>query len=192
MTSSTSPIKRFIFDLDGTLFDTKGLVVLAYLRAGVDMPPEAWGQPAQAWLPQIVGKNWKATHRLKTTEYLKLLSKQRPPMLSAASMLRNARGVGITCHILTGASQQSTQLILANQLQTYEYSIIGSGMRVEAKADRLRMLAHPKYMAYIDDDEAACAYIREHVKCNVVHYDPSMTKEELWELSYLPQGAANV
>ena len=39
----------FVWDLDGTLLDSRDAVRRAYLEAGVVMPDDAWGKPWQVW-----------------------------------------------------------------------------------------------------------------------------------------------
>ena len=45
-----------VFDLDGTLADTRDLVRRAYDLVGVHMPEHAWGLPAEAWLAAHNGR----------------------------------------------------------------------------------------------------------------------------------------
>jgi FMN phosphatase YigB (HAD superfamily) len=98
MVSSRSPIKRYVFDLDGTLFDTEHRVRQAYLDAGVDMPDDAWGKPAVAWLPALKGSHWKQYHQRKTELYLRSLRAIPPRRTSAASAMIELALSGVETH----------------------------------------------------------------------------------------------
>jgi hypothetical protein len=56
-----------VFDLDGTLIDTREAVVMAYREAGVEMPSWAWGLPWRQWL------NDQDAHDRKNACYAKML-----------------------------------------------------------------------------------------------------------------------
>jgi hypothetical protein len=72
-----------VFDIDGTLIDTRELVREAYARAGVTQPPETFHQPWEYWLPSLVGGVFAAQriHRRKNFIYTKILDEMPPTVL---------------------------------------------------------------------------------------------------------------
>lgn len=190
-TSARSRVRRYVFDLDGTLFDTKELVKEAYLRAGVRMPEDAWGLPVASWLPQMVGRNWKFFHSEKTAHYIKLLHSYPPVRSSAASAMIELVMSGVECFIVTGASPEAAKALLSG-FQPYHYRLIGTQCDLEQKTMRVKNLGQGVQTVYVDDDEDACHHIAEAVGCRGMVYRYAMTKEEVmepWVQSYSQQDA---
>lgn len=92
-----------VFDLDGTLIDTREAVREAYLAAGVEMPDAAWGKPWHTWLPQLPNLRLspEEIHKIKNANYKHCLREHGRvlPCLQYA--------VQLDAPIITGASVQA-------------------------------------------------------------------------------------
>jgi hypothetical protein len=180
-TSSRSRVRRYVFDLDGTLFETKELVIESYRRAGILMPEDAWGKSVHEWLPQRVGRQWKTIHEWKNTHYIKLLRMNPPARSSAASAMIDLALSGVECYILTGASTEAAKELLSG-FQPYHYSLVGTHCDLEAKTTRVKNLGQPGNTVYVDDDAYACDYFHNIIGTQVVRYNiDTTTKEEVME-----------
>lgn len=179
MTYTGLRIKRYVFDLDDTLFLTKDLVVKAYLRAGVVMPEDAWGKPAYEWLPQIAGRLWMNTHVSKNEIYTRILLASPPERTTAARAMVDLSLGGCETYVLTGASKAATNVLLSG-FQPYHYRLLGTKCSLEEKTFRLRQIGDTRNTVYVDDDHHTCD-VMEEFGCHVVRYTPSMTKEEVME-----------
>lgn len=177
MASSRSPIKRYVFDLDGTLFDTRNLVRQAYLAAGVIMPDDAWGKPAGQWLPELVGfKRWHSVHERKTDIYLHMLRRDPPPRTPAASAMIELALSGVETYVITGASREAA-LTLLSGFQPYHYRLIGANCDRSLKITKIRMLGRAHECVYVDDDLDACIFMASH-GFRVVRYNHGITTKE--------------
>lgn len=193
MASSTLRVKRYVFDLDGTLFDTRERVRQAYLAVGVIMPDDAWGQPATVWLPEMVGwKRWKQIHDRKTEIYLADLRRYPPPRTTAASAMIELALSGCETYVITGATRSAAQALLEG-FQPYHYRLLGVACDRSMKLTKLRMIGRPNACVYVDDDIDACIHMAQH-GYDVVRYNLNMTKEEVlgpWaQSSLLPDVAS--
>lgn len=192
MTSSGSRVKRYFFDLDGTLFDTHALVVEAYRRAGVEMPPEAWGSPAHEWLPGICGsEHWKWVHEKKQVYYERLLRESPPARTTACRAMVELALSGVETYVLTGASRDAA-LSLLKGLQSYHYRLLGTDCDRDRKIRLMRTIGFDNAV-YVDDDPVMCGRLRE-AGVPIVWYRFTMTKEEVmrpWLQSFSPPDVAN-
>ena len=50
----------YLFDLDGTLVNTRLAVKEAYRQVGIEMPDDAWGKPWTEWLNNKFAHDAKA------------------------------------------------------------------------------------------------------------------------------------
>jgi FMN phosphatase YigB (HAD superfamily) len=179
MGSSASPVKGYVFDLDGTLFDTRALVREAYLKAGVVMPDDAWGKPAVEWLPDVTDReHWKWIHEKKTIYYDRLIRESPPARTTACRAMIDLALSGCPTYIITGASREATTALLSG-LQSYHYRVLGCGCNLEVKVFTVQKVG-ARGMVYVDDDAKACEAMRE-IGCETICYDLSMTKEEVLE-----------
>lgn len=141
----------WVFDLDGTLVDTRRAVLDAYGRAGVNMPEDAWGLPWQDWLITPEGRPDFARHALKNAAYPDCVARlaRRLDLLEFA--------VSNRCPILTGASRPAVEAIEACFGVTL--NVRGYSMKVGDKVSWLRGEGDV-YSVYVDDDENARRTIR--------------------------------
>lgn len=148
-----------VFDLDGTLVDTRQAVTQAYRWAGVELPDHAWGRPWQEWLPQLLkyednaedplAQSAEQVHKLKNHYYqytLKLYARALPCL---------ERATHRSLVVLTGASRDAvTTLLKWNRSE--KFAVIYSDLRLDDKIDWLN--ARPPGV-YVDDD----ARVRERL-----------------------------
>ena len=182
--SPTSRVKRYVFDLDGTLFDTEALIRRAYISAGVIMPYDAWGKPAREWLPEVAGDRWASVHMRKNEIYLRLLKESPPERSTAARAMIDLSTRGCETFVLTGASRPATAQLLTG-FQPYHFKLLGVGCSLPEKLHRVRVIGYPHEMVYVDNDDVACDAMAE-IGCHVVRYKLNMMKEEVlqqWEAS---------
>lgn len=177
----TLPIKQYIFDLDGTLFDTRDLVKSAYERAGIIMPQDVWGKPAELWLPQHVGAQWKMVHQRKNGHYVRLVNETELPRTSALSALIELALNGVECYVITAASWECANALLTKYLKQYHYSLLSTGCDIGLRLLRLRKIARNDRTVYVDDDEITCDEVAFALRCHVVRYNLLMSKEEVLE-----------
>lgn len=151
----------WVFDLDGTLVDTRLAVLDAYGRAGVNMPEDAWGLPWQDWLITPEGRPDFAKHALKNAAYPDCVARlaRRLDLLEFA--------VSNRCPILTGASRPAVETIEACFGVTL--NVRGYSMTVTDKVFWLRGVTavgkktledEGPTNVYVDDDTYARGVIR--------------------------------
>lgn len=135
---------KVIYDLDGTLVDTREAVRQAYAVAGVVMPDDAWGKPAQDWLPRVCDDPIVA-HQLKCVAYANALRYhgRQLPLLQELSFHKQ------TVTVITGASRQAVNTL-------YKMGILPSFVKVVAvqqtRRSKVDWLARHGWGTYVDDD----------------------------------------
>lgn len=174
-----------IFDVDGTLVDTKDLVFRCYASAGVEMPDDAWGKPWNDWLIDYFdGDEAKArkAHKTKQATYLSTLDytdlDALPPTNVAMTLhLAELATVGF----LTGAMRAPALKILAGLGFDLANHAFGCGMNVHQKVSTLRLFAQRYRVMYVDDDPDVCTLMRETIpEVHVLHYS-TQTFDQLME-----------
>jgi hypothetical protein len=92
-----------VFDVDGTLVDTREATLAAYEAASPGLfKPEYWGKPSQEWgCPADV-------HERKVAAFARLSAMIKPAW--AMPMFRHAQYVGHHCIFLTGASEDTMDI----------------------------------------------------------------------------------
>lgn len=192
MSSSTLRVRRYFFDLDGTLFDTAELVRRAYAFAGVEMPREAWGLPARAWLIELVGeKHWKWVHEKKQHYYVRLLREHPPVRTTACRAMIELALSGVETYVVTGASREAATLLLGG-LQQYHYRLLATDCTRDRKMEVMQRIGLNDAV-YVDDDPVMCGRAKT-AGATVVWYRFTMTKEEVlepWVRSSSQPDAAN-
>jgi phosphoglycolate phosphatase-like HAD superfamily hydrolase len=148
---------RVVFDLDGTLADTRDLVLRAYESVGIKMPNKAWGAAAEEWLEKYVGKPHVAeTHRMKNVAYRALIAAQGLRELPACHLCRTlSRDDEYEVSILTGASYVAAEAVRA-ALKLRHVPFLGVAMKHE---DKLRILSSGEAGIYFDDDYEAAVSV---------------------------------
>lgn len=149
-----------VFDLDGTLIDTREAVREAYLAAGVEMPDAAWGKPWHEWLLQDrTTEEAVKIHRKKNELYREALRHYGCilPCLSYALQLG--------APIITGASITGVSHVKA-WLDENGYrglNVALSGATYDLKQMWLNTV-HSTRGIYVDDDADARAKLRESTR----------------------------
>lgn len=100
---------RYAFDLDGTLIDSQTAVLNAYLKAGVNPPPNFFVMPWRNWLQ---GQEAERLHALKNKIYVE----QMIPHIKALPLMNLYKSMcgiswGADPVVLTGASSEAVAAI---------------------------------------------------------------------------------
>lgn len=110
-------MRSISFDLDGVLIESKPLVRLAYLRAGVVLDDESWtsvwGLSWAEWLPKLVGGAFEARqlHEAKNRAYARILREAKLPTTTALKYFRELCEEDVTPYIVTCASEVAAGLV---------------------------------------------------------------------------------
>jgi hypothetical protein len=132
-----------VFDLDGTLVDTRAAVEAAYSAVGVRMPSNAWGKPWKEWLKD------EELHRRKNAVYpiaLALYAKRLP--LMEHCLRANAR-------VITGASREAVRGI--KRILEPRLRVVLHGASLAEKIAWLSCFPQPG--VYVDDSAEANARV---------------------------------
>lgn len=129
----------YIFDLDGTLVDTRTAVVEAYREAGIELPEGAWGKPWTNWLKD------KRIHDEKARLYPEMLRQHAEEL----PLYRYAHQH--SCPVITGASREAVRAI---QKLFGSLHVVVTCATHERKVKELqRYLENAEdYIVYVDDD----------------------------------------
>jgi GTP:adenosylcobinamide-phosphate guanylyltransferase len=137
-----------VFDVDGTLVDSKKATIEAYeLAAPGVFQPKFWGLPASAW------GCTQEIHERKIAEFKRMEHLIKPAW--AMPMFYHADMVGHRIILLTGASEM-TMAIHKNKFRAFCGHQCHCGLTTEGKADFMRKLAqdNPKASIHYYDDAA--------------------------------------
>lgn len=153
----------YTFDLDGTLVDSKELVVASYKAIGVTPPKDFFGKSWKEWLKGNDTHTAEELHRAKNDYYIALIPRHlKPlPLLKLYKSLMRYDTVGLTYApvIITGASLDATKAVLENLgLSNVAYNV-HTEMSVE---DKIRwMIGRCPGIMFEDSIEAAEKMKRE-------------------------------
>lgn len=146
----------YVFDIDGTLVNSRRAVYWAYSQAGIEMPEEAWGRPWHDWLIDCCGGDESRAldiHRLKNKHYLEGLDRFADPTPLAA-MARQMVDSNYPVYVITGGSQEAASIVL--KLLGIDLSVLyDTGLSYATKAQALEALwlnSFPRGV-YFDDFE---------------------------------------
>jgi phosphoglycolate phosphatase-like HAD superfamily hydrolase len=179
-----------VFDLDGTLADTRKAVEMSYSYFGVRMPKDAWGKPWQEWLPDAAGsfKDACLIHVAKNEIYPKMINRyarRLPPADLAFKLFEN----NIPIQVLTGASEDATISVLNFLQLTGMIKVLGTGMTFEQKNKKIYAAwmssciawnGRQEPMIYIDDD------------LNMVNHVNSRGRKDLFAFHYTDENFPNI
>ena len=134
---------RYVFDLDGTLIDTREAVRQAYRAAGLEeFPDDAWGKPAREWLRD------EAVHTRKNALYPEMLRRyaRKLPLLGLC--------LNIHAPVITGASPMAASHV-SDFINDPRLAIMLWGASLGDKADWLRqydLRRADQQNFYVDDN----------------------------------------
>ena len=138
----------YVFDLDGTLVDTRLAVEKAYAYAGVVMPEFAWGRPWYEWLDDA------QVHAVKTRVYPQFVKQFATPMPLFEHALR------LNALVITGASVSAVLAIQQAFAPTLRVALTGASLA--EKIEFLNFMPGPLTGIYVDDNaQARCDIARE-------------------------------
>lgn len=144
-----SSTRSFVYDLDGTLIDSKPFVFEAYRLAGIEMPPEMWGKPWHVWCGI-------EEHSLKVKVYQEMMDDGIIPVLPAAEVLRAQLLRGEDCYILTGAAHEAVWGFIKRE-KLVRAQLLGWSATEWHKKNALARLSQRtrRHITYVDDDAVA-------------------------------------
>lgn len=164
----------YAFDLDGTLFDTKPIVLQAYRSAGVE-PPEDWfGKSWREWLPAMCAssENAERIHKIKNKHYAAIIhTVRRLPLFDLFCKLVECSNTLVDYTraevvVLTGASSEAVNLL-------WDFYAIPRGvavfteLSVNSKIVWMSRSAMPGIM--FEDDIVAAQQMRKETKWTIFH-----------------------
>lgn len=144
----------YVYDLDGTLIDSKIAVEESYKAAGVSPPPDFWGKPFSAW-----SGDWRA-HEMKNELYPEMLKKYGARKF-CADLMATTEG-----YILTGASYDAA--LYAIQFLGLSDATLGIYDECD-DARKLRKLEELGEGIYFDDDFRFCQRVKELTTWQAIH-----------------------
>lgn len=180
---------QVVFDIDGVLMDTKQAVFEAYKRAGVLMPPEAWGKPWNEWLPRRVNPfRAEEIHKAKNDIYPTLLSEYSKP-LSGSVLAREYIDQNVEVKFITGSSLVAAEVVLKT-LDLPIDRLVGYQLSTEQKARELRLLQDENSETVAIDDLDNLSFFCWLMRMPLITYYAKESSEELkrrieWRLSVL-------
>jgi len=140
-----------VCDLDGTLFDTKHAVIVAYGEAGVqaDRVLEHWGQPWNTWCSI-------SEHSEKVRRYRSACDDAvATPALPALTVMREWRDAGDHIAVITSASLEAASALLEREGVLDDVTVFRWSRSLSQKCEDIqRLISVDEYdVIYIDDDE---------------------------------------
>ena len=156
-----------VFDMDGTLVDSRDAVRASYADVGITMPDDAWGKPWRHWLPQLCSRSTELAqevHQNKNEAYMRRIGQVRPLPLARSLALLHGR-IGMRTAVVTGASHAAAHHILTKiigvAIEPEEHGVLLSTEQdLSGKAHAIAAFAsvHDEGI-YYDDDLRTCEVI---------------------------------
>ena len=143
---------NYVFDLDGTLFDTKQAVFEAYKAAGVIMPDDAWGKPWHQWLDD-------ETIRQKKQKIYPEYVEKHAKALPLWDMFREMQDAKMNPIILTGAGSAAVWALM-NRYPDLLIPTIRYELTIEDKISHMGMFDEG---IYFDDSSEAVTIMKERL-----------------------------
>ena len=142
-----------VFDLDGTLVDTRKANWEAYRHINISPPDNFHQIPWQQWVT-VTGHD--AKNRV-LPKFMKIHAKELP-LLGVARLMEDK----VIVSNISAAALES----LIDCVDLDEFNIF-AGLDIRSKADRINFL-RAEY--YVDDSLGNCLYIKDNTECIVYHY----------------------
>lgn len=140
----------FIYDLDGTLLDSRDAVRRAYAEVGVTMPDDAWGRPWQTWCGV-------EPHSRKVVVYDRMLKAGEVSTFPSLDVVREQLARNEHVGILTGASHEAVRAFIRLH-DIHGVALLGWSMTRPQKKHVLHSLRYngnTPHITYIDDEDTA-------------------------------------
>lgn len=174
------PRRRWIFDMDGTLVDSREAVRLAYLEVGIVMPDNAWGKRWQEWLPQAcepLGLDPKRVRERKQEVYPHYVKNVTSTPLGLTFLqlffeYRNDLPFQRQFSILTGAGCAACEALYTANLLPYMLHVHANMTRL----DKANYLAHHGWGIYVDDDEETRLLVKELTTWHVLTPEEALAR----------------
>lgn len=144
----------YAFDLDGTLIDSKPVVLEAYRSVGIEPPSDFFLKTWREWLPDA------QKHDEKNKMYLKLLYKIKP--LPLLELYRSLEG---RCMIMTGASKVAV-LAIAKQFGLDTKTTLCQ-MSIAQKIHQMNIFTSSGIM--FEDQHEAAEQMRRETRWTICH-----------------------
>lgn len=144
----------YAFDLDGTLIDSRSVVLEAYRSVGVEPPSDFFIKTWREWLPDA------QKHTAKNEIYLKLIHKIQP--LPLLELYRSLDG---RCMIMTGASMVAATAI-AKQFGLNTKTMLCQ-MSIDQKVHQMNIFSAPGIM--FEDQREAAEIMRSKTRWTICH-----------------------
>ena len=142
-----------LFDLDGTLINSRQTIIDAYGLANITAPTDILEQAETGWLEAMVGTELAPQIRAEKNEhYLRLLQSGHAPLLPSFQTAQSLRQDGNFVGLMTGAPKGSVKALCRSELmrhQVWPFVSVTEAASTERKMQQLSYLGD--HGVYIDD-----------------------------------------
>jgi len=170
-----------VFDVDGTLFDSRSAIAWSYAVAGVRYSDHVWGIPWTQWLPETVG-SWEAAqqvHADKQRTYLDMIDAgQVSPLPAAEIFIELMADPHWSVSIASGASKEAVGRLLRTigiDLNTVPH--VTSADTQEKRNFLTRLTPEYSQLWYFDDDQTAGAQVCEATSVHLIQVTGKSVQE---------------
>lgn len=169
-----------VFDLDGTLVDSRDAVIASYKDVGIEMKPWHWGKPWRVWLEQacldagMPSGSAAKVHEAKGRRYTH--HRERVRTLPPRRLLENSTSDVLLC-IISGASFEAIMGYLISWGLSSHVRIVRGSLTLEQRIETLESIRDLTRNAeggeIYDDDVNNCHEMRKKLDTDfwaIYHY----------------------